>query len=148
MSGENLVYTVTGGGMPDLTTIKATSAGHYPKVGVRHETGRMLVEAVVVEGGVTPNPTPVVWTHGTKTVTTAGTPVALSSTPTAFLAVIITPLRTNTGYAYLGSVITASTQHVIAPWMLSAPPGECIDLSVLYLDTSVNGEGVAWEAVN
>lgn len=142
----NTVLTNPDGTIPNLSTVKATSTGQYTFVGVDQATNRLMVQATIVEkSGTNPAAT---FAHGTKTVTTAGTPVQLSGTATAYLTVVLVPLRTNTGNAYAGSNSAATSQHVIVPWSLSAPPGEVIDLSQVYIDTDVNGEGVAWEALS
>lgn len=140
------VLTIPGGGMPTPAQLAADTTMQFARVGVRAETNRLLVEASIVND-ISPAENPVTWAHGTKTVTTAGTPVQLSAAATAFRVVLIVPLRTNTGDAYLGSLSGSGTQHLVAPVSVVAPDGESIDLSKLYLDTIVNGEGVAWEGI-
>lgn len=146
---ENLIYTNTDGSFPDLATIPATVAGHYAKVGVNVNTHRLMVDAVIVEGGGGGG-TPVVTTgtHGTKTVTSSGTPVALTATSTKVLTVIIVPLKANTNVIYGGFSNVSGAQHVVVPWTISAPSGEVLDLSLIYIDAAVSGEGACWEAIS
>ena len=78
-------------------------------------------------------------------VTTAGTRVQL---PTfACKSVTITALSTNTGLIYIGSVaVTSANGHALA-----AGAGVSLDLSnvnVLYIDSSLNSQGVTGLAIN
>ncbi len=78
---------------------------------------------------------------GATTVTTAGTPVALGAS-TAIKSVLIQADPSNTGLIYVGN---ASSQSI----ELSASDIYTIDidnLSKVYIDSSVNGEGVAYNA--
>lgn len=77
-----------------------------------------------------------------KTVAAAGTPEALGSGTVR--EVFIFPLRTNTGDVYWGTTSTNDTQHGTLPIVLTAPPGKVIDLADIYLDVTVNGEGVRY----
>jgi hypothetical protein len=87
--------------------------------------------------------TPSAVLNGQKTVTTAGTRVALVASTTSCSAVIIRALDTNTGIIYVGnSSVSSSNGHRLLP-------GESVglsinDLSSIYLDSSVNGEGVSY----
>ena len=82
---------------------------------------------------------------GQKTVTTAGTAVAMaaSSAPVGG-AVAVKALLTNTGTVYVGG------SDVEAANGLPLAPGEVAilvyvgDLATLFVDSAVNGEGVAW----
>lgn len=77
-----------------------------------------------------------------KTVAATGTPEALGSGTVR--EVFIYPLRTNTGDVYWGTTSTNDTQHGTLPVVLTAPPGKVIDLAAIYLDVTVNGEGVRY----
>lgn len=84
---------------------------------------------------------------GTKSVTTAGTAVALA-TATTCKEVIITANVGNSGYIYIGSSSVSSTQ-----FMKKILAGEEFsiaidDLSKIYLDCDVNGEGVTYGYTN
>lgn len=80
--------------------------------------------------------------NGQQTVTTAGTRVQLaSSTPTT--TITIRAKSTNTGKIYVGTVTVTSSNGFI----LSASETVSIDLdnlSKVYIDSSVNGEGVSY----
>lgn len=78
---------------------------------------------------------------GTTTVTTAGTPVALGAS-TAIKSVLIQAETGNTGVIYVGN---ASAQTIV----LSAGDIYAIDianLATVYIDSSVNGDGVNYNA--
>lgn len=92
--------------------------------------------------------------HTTKTVTTAGTRVQLTATTTILpSSVYIEALGTNTGYIYLGLVTVSSTVYISrlsagqGIWIAADAPGTRgglgsvgLQLSSLYIDSSVNGE--------
>jgi len=83
--------------------------------------------------------------NGQKNVTTAGTRVALASSQ-AVVSVSIKAKITNTGYIYVGNATVSSSNG----FLLMA--GESIsldisDLATVYLDSSVNGEGVYYLAI-
>lgn len=100
-----------------------------------------LSTAVTTEGTLT---------HFTKTVAATGTPEAMASAGTTCKTVVLSPLRTNTGDVYMGASSTNNAQHVIVPGVivLDAPPGKLLDLSDIYLDVTVNGEGVGGFYIN
>jgi hypothetical protein len=93
-----------------------------------------------------PQPTsPTTPTSGVKTVTTADTRVQLDNV--ACKAVSIKAHAANTGIIYLGNVAVAAANG----FRLAA--GESVDIAIdnvnrLYIDASVNGEGVSYLAVN
>lgn len=91
-------------------------------------------------------PTNATLAHGTKTVTAAGTPEALGAGTCR--AIVISPLRTNTGDVYLGASATNDSQHVEPPIVLEAPAGKLLNLADIYVDVTVNGEGVAFITLN
>lgn len=82
---------------------------------------------------------------GKTIVTTAGVRVQLSSNTSQ--AVTIKALSTNTGIIYIGNVsVSASNGH-----QLSAGDSESFDVSntnIVYIDSSVNGEGVTFLGIN
>lgn len=93
----------------------------------------------------------------TKTVTTAGTRVALSSTDLKVSAVLVQALSTNTGFIHVGDVtVLASTLLGVRlgiPSSGSTPAsvtfssahfgGNDVNLADFYIDSTVNGEGVS-----
>jgi hypothetical protein len=84
----------------------------------------------------------------TKTVAATGTPEALAASETLVDTVIISPLRTNTGDVYVGFSSTNDTQQIEAPVILQAPPGKKINLALIYVDVTVNGEGVRYSTID
>jgi hypothetical protein len=81
--------------------------------------------------------------HGQKTVTTAGTEVVLGSSTALKSGVRIKALHANTGWIYVGAnPVTLSTGFVL-------DAGEEVfvevsNLATVYIDSSVNGEGVSY----
>lgn len=90
--------------------------------------------------------TPASLTEASKTVAATGTPEALGSG--TFREVIIYPLRTNTGAVYWGTTSTDNAQHGTLPVVLSAPDGENLNLASIFIDVTVNGEGVRYIGIN
>jgi len=84
--------------------------------------------------------------HAKKTVTTAGTRVALASSQ-AVRSVCIKALQTNGGYIYVGDVSTSSTTgfQLLAGDTISL---DIANLSTIYIDSSVSGEGVTYISSN
>ncbi len=86
--------------------------------------------------------------NGSKTVTTTGTAEPLSATAhTQANWITFYPLVTNTGSIYIGGPgVTATSGAILGSgdafvsWPLSA--FNCYDLSTIYIDASVSGEGV------
>ena len=84
---------------------------------------------------------------GSKNVTTAGTAVALAASSIPCRAVLVHAKPENTGVVVVGAstvVASASTRRGIA-----LLPGEKVllrvtDVSSLYLDSAVSGEGVSF----
>lgn len=96
---------------------------------------------VIVDSQVAP--TSIV--NGKTTVSTAGTRVQLSSN--TCLSITLKALSANTGTIYVGNSSVASTNG----FELLAGDTVSLDISntnVVYIDSSVNGEGVTWLAVN
>lgn len=84
---------------------------------------------------------------GQKTVTTAGTEVRLPDIPgNQFL---IKALAANTGIVYIGNngdeTVSSSTGFELSAG--DQVPVEVKNLSCLWLDSAVNGEGVSWIAI-
>ena len=95
-----------------------------------------------------------VFVSDSKTVTTAGTSEALAATNFLLWASLtIVAKDNNTGRVYVGGLISstvASTTNrgLAAGDVLEITPsrGHSIDLSAVYLDVSVSGEGVDYYA--
>lgn len=87
---------------------------------------------------------------GRKTVATGGTAERLSSTATRCRSLIITAETDNTGVIVLGGSTVVASLATRRGTPLAA--GESIsldvsDLSVVWLDTTVNGDGVTYTAL-
>lgn len=84
--------------------------------------------------------------HAKKTVTTAGTRVALASSQ-AVRSVCIKALQTNAGYIYVGDTSTSSTTgfQLLAGDTISL---DIANLNTVYIDSSVSGEGVTYISTN
>jgi len=88
-------------------------------------------------------------TDGRKTVTAAGTAVPLTATSTPANEVAITALSTNTGVVVVGGSTVKAKAEERRGQPLSA--GQTVsldirDLSSVYIDSTVSGEGVSWMA--
>lgn len=85
--------------------------------------------------------------EGKVNVTTAGTRVQISGSSVPIRSVCIKALHADTGKIYIGDVTVASSNG----YELVADISVCADvnnLNLLYIDSSVNGEGVTYFAVN
>lgn len=86
---------------------------------------------------------------GQKTVTTAGTEVALGSQQIG-APLMVKALPTNTGLVYVGE----SSGGVSSATGMPLDAGEVVifefvgQLGALWVDSAVNGEGVAWLALS
>lgn len=81
--------------------------------------------------------------NGSRTVTTAGTRVQLSLTSVSCKKVTIQALASNTGSIYIGGSTVASTNGytIFATQSFTLTVS---NLNLVYLDSSVNGEGVIY----
>ncbi len=85
--------------------------------------------------------------NGSKNVTTAGTDVALSSSSVPCRSVAIMAKLTNTGYIAVGSAGVDATVSSGDGVLLAAGDTMTIDVSdlnLVYIDSTVNGEGVRY----
>lgn len=84
-----------------------------------------------------------------KTVATAGTAVALSSASLRVKSVTLVAKVTNTGKIYVGgSGVSSSVNGGLDPGdALEIPALSWLDLKDLFVNSSVNGEGVDFYAV-
>lgn len=141
MSAENLVYAdPTTGLLP--SPITPTDTGAYVKVLVDSVTNRLLVETKAESAAGTP----VSLSGANKTVAAVGTPEPLVATSTLVSSVLIYPIRTNTGTVYVGITSADNTQNVTVPLGIEAPFGMKFNLQSIYVDVTVNGEGVTYIA--
>ncbi len=86
---------------------------------------------------------------GRKTVTTAGTRVPLVSVSTPCSAVCITALESNTGTIVVGGVTVVAllaTREGTPIYATGSFIVEVDDLADIYIDSTVNGEGVSFTA--
>ena len=86
-----------------------------------------------------------------KTVTTAGTRVPLSTTSLVVAQAYVEAKVANTGLIYVGDVAVTSTlckrleipvSGEMLPSVSLAPTADLLDLKDIYIDSSVNAEGV------
>jgi hypothetical protein len=82
----------------------------------------------------------------TKAVAAAGTPEALGVGTCR--GILIFPLRTNTGDAFIGASAANDSQHGEVPVAIDAPAGKVLNLADIYVDVTVNGEGVGYITLN
>ena len=88
---------------------------------------------------------------GIKTVTTAGTRVQLSSTWAQCTEVALTALQANTGVIAIGDnnvVALAGSERGMTINAAQTEYVHNINLSSIYIDSTVNGEGVSWVATS
>lgn len=87
---------------------------------------------------------------GRQTVATAGTRVQLTSSVVRARQVDVTALSTNTGNITVGDVAVVAAAGTRRGSALNAGDtwtGYNVDLSQLYIDSTVNGEGVSYTVV-
>lgn len=83
--------------------------------------------------------------HGSKTVTTAGTPVQLSSTSVPCKLVVIQARTTNTGLIAVGASGVSANASSGTGVVLNAGDSfeiQVTDLNKVYIDSTANGESV------
>ena len=121
--------TVTG----DVTINNAAGDGVYVRPGT---SATWAISSVAI---------PATIYHGQKTVTTAGTEVALAASQAILSGVRIKALATNTGDIFVGAnPVTSSTGFVLDAG--EEVFVEVANLATVYIDSSVNGEGVSYIA--
>lgn len=106
---------------------------------VIEQGGLNLTSSTVISVNINPG---TIVGNGVTTVSTAGTRVALAAS-TSIKSVTVKASEANTGYIYVGS----STVSAANGFELSARDVVSIDidnLSKVYIDSSVNGEGVSY----
>lgn len=117
--------------------IESTSVAGKPAVIVSNADGSNVAGGLSTPSGIN---------HGVKTVTTAGTDVALS-TSTACLSVTIQAQTDNTGVIAVGGSGVDATVATGTGVLLEAGDAFTMDidnLSDIYIDSTVNGEGVRY----
>lgn len=110
--------------------------------------GTLLTEGLTVSGsvGVVSVALPSAVYSGQKTVTSHGTAEALGAAQAITGVLYVKALSTNTGNAYLGGASVDSSNG----WILSAgeisPPILVDNVSKIFIDVDVDGDGVCWFA--
>jgi hypothetical protein len=87
--------------------------------------------------------------NGRKVVTTAGTRVRITTTPTSIVSICVTALSTNTGIIVLGgnTVVAAAGTRAGTPLQANESVTYNLgDLAEIYLDSTVDGEGISYSA--
>lgn len=143
-ASQSGTWTVQPGNTANTTAWLVTgTGGTFPVTGTFWQATQPVSIAANVNT-VEVSPTTII--NGKTTVTTAGTRVALAGSTTV-KGVTVCAIVTNTGLIYMGSNTVASTNGRILN------PGECqsiaiANLNTINIDSSVNGEGVTYIAVN
>lgn len=126
-----------------LGRIRATCTRRYLTSGVLTKSLYVAVIATVASC--------LLWAgvgSGNKTVTTAGTRVALAASSTPVVWATVQAKCANTGYIYVGGANVSSSNGIEIAACQAAVFGTVIDgrayydLAEIYIDASVNGEGV------
>jgi hypothetical protein len=136
-TGTNLHMVVDSGTVSTITNV----------VHVDDNAGSLTVDGTVAVSGTvaTSEVAPTSITHGKQAVTTAGVRVQLGTNTCK--AICVKALAANTGSIYVGGSTVSSANG----FALAAGDSISLDISntnVIYLDSSVNGEGVTWIANN
>lgn len=103
--------------------------------------GQATMGAAMAKGNLTIS-------DGRKVVTTAGTRVALSSTSLVYDEVTITAETDNTGIVVIGGSTVVASLSTRQGTPLNAGDSRSyqnVDLAKVYIDSTVNGDGVTWE---
>lgn len=86
---------------------------------------------------------PTVVLSGQTAVTTAGTQVALAGSATVKSHVMVKALGANTGKIYVGdSAVSSTTGYELSAG--ESVPVSVADIATIWIDSSVNGEGVSY----
>lgn len=101
-----------------------------------------------MSGEITPNKTLMNIKGDRKVVVTAGTALVLSATPVPVDYLVITPLHSNTGVVAVAGAEAKATAGSEKGWIAVKDSNPLvlhnIDLSQIYVDASVNGEGISY----
>ena len=141
---QNLAYPEIGSTYLEGDTGKLFVTYDRTNWGVKAETVEIAAGTNII-GKVDHNVTGV--TSGSKAVTTAGTAVKLVASSTPCKRVDIQGLYTNTSYVAVGGAdvnATPATQKGLALSAGGMYSIACDDAFDLYVDSAVNGEGVAY----
>ena len=134
-------------------TLRVVSATYPLPVDVKNSSLTVSITGSLPAGtnnigkvDINSQPIPSTVYNGQKTVTTAGTAEALASS-TAVKSVVIKALYSNTGKVYVGDSSVGSGNG------FELEPGDAVgieidDLSKIYIDVEVSGEGVSYIATN
>lgn len=136
--------------IPALLGESTTTAGETARAKVNPTTGAVLVEGVSGGTALPVNESsPGAIGDGRKVVTTAGTAVALA-TATAAKSVTITAETDNTGIISVGGSGVIASLATRRGTPLNAGDSMSLDISdlaVVYIDSTVNGDGVTYTYV-
>lgn len=91
---------------------------------------------------------PTTLTSGVKTVASAGTAECIVASSTPCKSVIITALVGNTGVIYVGDSAVSSANPGTPIYAGGSVALDIDDLDNIYIDSSVNGEGVSFNYLN
>ena len=134
-------------------TLRVVSATYPLPVDVKNSSLTVSITGSLPAGtnnigkvDINSQPIPSTVYNGQKTVTTAGTAEALASS-TAVKSVVKKALYSNTGKVYVGNSSVGSGNG------FELEPGDAVgieidDLSKIYIDVEVSGEGVSYIATN
>jgi len=130
------------GAAADLAPGQALMAASVP-VAIASNQSAVPVSAAAGGFAIGALAVPTAIVHGQKTVATAGTEEALGGSTTLYSGVRIKALHANTGWVYVGAnPVTSATGFVLDAGE------ECFlevaNLATVYVDVSVNGEGVSY----
>lgn len=102
-----------------------------------------------------PDPRIITPIENAKTVTSAGTPEAVSATSLAVQSVEFIAQKdqgsANSGNIWIGfSATNGAQRRLMAPgdvWAITADQGQKLDLAGIYVDVATNGDGVTYVAI-
>ena len=140
--GLNVAGTLRG-----QTGVNPTGTQYAADINLASLNGTSLGATVPVSGTITTNEAaPTTVFNGKTTVTTAGTRVVLAGSTTV-KSVTIKALAANTGTIYVGNATVANTNgYALAKNETISM--DIANLTTVNIDSSVNGEGVTYIAVN
>lgn len=125
-----------------------STAKAYPGSSTATVSGTVAVSSLAANAGVNIGSVKMIppssGLEGTKNVTTAGTRVALASSQALERGVNITAKVDNTGIIYVGFAAVSSTVFMYALYPGDQGFVEIDDPAKVFLDCSVNGEGVSY----
>lgn len=149
MANTSIAVTSGSGNTIDMRSLTDGDLRQVIVIGSGEEAGNSDIAPVNATYGVSVKPeSPTTIGHGRKTVTSAGTALALAATTTCRY-VIVTALDTNTDVISIGAtgVIASNASNLRTGVPLLPGQGiriEVRDLASLFVDSVVSGEGVSY----